>query len=186
MRSGRKDKKGALCRGTPSRWFYRSETVHFDSFLASWVPNNTNRNHSETISFYRSETSHLLEIACPFPINMATNGCGRLNLMEHWWQNSFQWKDFAAWRESELDSEKDSDTPQIFCRFWCASGGHVFVQAMWRTACVKFLQWRFWQGEGWKSIDEAHSMTWAGSWPFTPCYAGHRPLVSHTWHVHAT
>ena len=66
------------------------------------------------------------------------------------------------------------------------SCGHVFVQAKWRTACVKFLQWRFWQGEGWKSIHEAHSMTWAGSWPSTPCYAGHRPLVSHTWHVHAT
>ena len=59
------------------------------------------------------------------------------------------------------------------------------VQAKWRTACVKFLQWRFWQGGGWKSSDEAHSMTWARSWPFTPCYAGHRPLVKscHTWHV---
>ena len=29
------------------------------------------------------------------------------------------------------------------------------AQAKWRTACVKFLQWRFWQGEWWKSIDEA-------------------------------
>ena len=38
----------------------------------------------------------------------------------------------------------------IFCCF-CWS----VAQAKWRTACVKFLQWRFWQGEWWKSIDEA-------------------------------
>ena len=43
------------------------------------------------------------------------------------------------------------DVPRtVFCCF-CWS----VAQAKWRTACVKFLQWRFWQGEWWKSIDEA-------------------------------
>ena len=66
----------------------------------------------------------------------------------------------------------------VFCCFrWSVA------QAKWRTACVKFLQWRFWQGEWWKSIDEAQSMTWVSSWPFIPCYAGHRPLVTKLTHV---
>ena len=66
----------------------------------------------------------------------------------------------------------------LFCCFrWSVA------QAKWRTACVKFLQWRFWQGEWWKSIDEAQSMTWVSSWPFIPCYAGHRPLVTKLTHV---
>ena len=66
----------------------------------------------------------------------------------------------------------------VFCCFrWSVA------QAKWRTACVKFLQWRFWQGEWWKSIDEDQSMTWVSSWPFIPCYAGHRPLVTKLTHV---
>ena len=112
----------------------------------------------------------LLELAWPYPVHMAT---------QWMWQTESDGTLMARFIPN-------GEILQIFCRFWCASCGHVFVQAKWRTACVKFLQWRFWQGEGWKSIDEAHSMTWAGSWPSTPCYAGHRPLVSHTWHVHAT
>ena len=129
-------------------------------------------NHSETIHWFSwFETIHLFTRTCLTIPNTLGN---RMDVADWIWWNI----------DGKIHS--NGEILQLFCRFWCASCGHVFVQAKWRTACVKFLQWRFWQGEGWKSIDEAHSMTWAGSWPSTPCYAGHRPLVSHIWHVHAT